>query len=342
MRLSISALLHVLLLCIRSYELHLRIFYEKIGHKSVEQMYETLVNKIIDEYNEFLIPKKIRIQLDSVMAHDQYSLIDEYAELTAVAGQEDFDTRLRLLKNMPGNVILIASSPTPIDTDVSIVDSPCESKLIHNMSENDILGDDTLTHMIKGLRDWMSKIFEVSVPDATERNSFRIQEFAENVAKSGFIERLKKCSAERRRTEPEVLHRKEPKFDPNLIAKLDAIIAKMKKIQEEDEQRSKEECDSEQETGAPAGKKKRKPAHAIVSDSGYGSEAQASRKEAEEERVNPRIRTERPAPRRPSSRQGPSRKPPGRRPGAFVAQKPAPSRGMVDAINRLSYGLLHQ
>lgn len=182
------------------YVINLVILYEKTGLKEVKEMYRYVIEKILEKFNEHLSRRGVRIGLLDFLAYDDYLLKQEYRDVAIMGGEESLDARVDALKEIPANVILVASASPEEERERYVFNSPCMSRFISNMVTRDVVVDDELlTKIIFAVFDWMGNMFKTTIPNPIRRDKEdedAFEGFAKKATAPDMMKSLGQCSKE--------------------------------------------------------------------------------------------------------------------------------------------------
>lgn len=177
----------------------LTILYEKTGLQDAKDVYRYVVETVLDRFNHHLQRRGIQIGLLDLLAYDDYLGKAEYRDATIAGGEELLETRLEALKDIPTNVILVASASQEEEDPIYVFNSPCMSRYIANMITRDVVDDDLLSKIVYSLFEWMGRLFKTAVPNPIKERSPEVfDKFAKDAATPEFMDSLSKCSRESR------------------------------------------------------------------------------------------------------------------------------------------------
>ncbi|KAH9412092.1 hypothetical protein HK407_02g03160 [Ordospora pajunii] len=175
--------------------INLVLLYEKPGIKEARDMYRYVVERMLDKFNAHFHQYGTKINLLDFMAYDDYLTKPEYQSISITGGDESLDTRIEALKDIPANVILVASASPDEEHEKYVSESPCTSRFVSNMVSSDVLEDEMFTKIVYATLSWMRSFFGMDVPNPIkEKNPDVFDKFARDVNTNEFMKMLKQCS----------------------------------------------------------------------------------------------------------------------------------------------------
>ncbi|KAM0671585.1 hypothetical protein OCOL_001376 [Ordospora colligata] len=175
--------------------INLVLLYEKPGLKEAREMYRYVIEQMLDKFNTHFHQYGTKINLLDFMAYDDYLMKPEYQSISITGGDESLDTRIEALKDIPANVILVASASPDEEREKYVSESPCNSRFVSNMVSSDVLEDEMFTKIVYATLSWMRNFFGIDVPNPVkEKNPDVFDKFARDVNTNEFMKMLKQCS----------------------------------------------------------------------------------------------------------------------------------------------------
>lgn len=206
---------------IKGYTLSLNILYEKQVENTVGETYRIYLDQLVKTINDQIINKNIKIDLKSVLAHNEYSLLPKYDEISKNAGSDYIEERVSAIKDLKENIILAASTTYEKDLDQYGEVGPCKVIYLINLDSKANFDNDLLTNLHYGTLKVLSKIFGHEVPNLLDKKN--------TTGKEKFLKELEKGNIEEKMAKCEETNEKEKDLKTN-IKQTDALVNEFDKI----------------------------------------------------------------------------------------------------------------
>lgn len=148
--------------------IHFTILYEKALKNFPQKLTKALIDKALEDYNRYLEGTGIAFSLDSVMDYEQYSQMREFRVFSRLAGEDSLKRRLRALKGIDTNLIIIYSSISKDNASGFNLLNACRSRYFVNLMRRTSSSSEVLPASLESIKDWMSDLLKVDMPDFYE------------------------------------------------------------------------------------------------------------------------------------------------------------------------------
>lgn len=174
------------------------ILYEKALRDFPQKLSKALIDKALDDYNRCLEGTGISFSLDSIMDYTQYSQTREFKPFSGLVGEGSLKKRLRSLENVDTNLVIIYSSTSKDNTSRFNLLSACKGRYFINMLDRAASSGEVLPTSLEAIKDWMSDLLEVNMPEFHELPSASSRQEITNLpccfVDPALVEELARCS----------------------------------------------------------------------------------------------------------------------------------------------------